>query len=145
MNKKNLFFTTLTIILSGCSHANSYTAYNHSVDIAADAIPTEKQKAYFACQFDDYPKACEEDIWRSHPNPHLSRPLSNDTAKDFLRAAELRGAGHVIDQQGKQCGLPQGMHQPLWRAGYDVTCADGQVWSVTFNKQQWRVIKTPTN
>jgi hypothetical protein len=142
-NKKNFFISTVAIILSACSLSNGFIEYDKSVAVAADAIPPEKQEAYFACNFVRHRIACQENVWQTHPNPHFSRPLTPESLKDFLREVDLRGAGRVVDKYGQRCGLPQRIEQSIWHDGYDVTCADGPIWNITRNDNQWRVVKAP--
>lgn len=63
--------------------------------------------------------------------------------KDFLAAVEERGAGHIMDAEGKKCGKPQDLSQRFWKPGYEITCADGKHYSIERENDQWRINPLP--
>lgn len=144
MIKKNTLIATTALILVACSNPTGVYTYPQSVRDAAEAIPAEKQIGYFACSFLRHQSDCQQDIWKTHPNPKLSRNLNSETVKDFLAEVELRGAGRLLDKKGYACGRPQEVSGIFWERGDKVTCADGKQYIVDRAEGEWQITIAPT-
>ena len=143
MNKKNFSVTTLALILCACTH-QGLSRQEQILNLEADKIPQKTQAAYFQCEFVRHTASCQEEVWKTHPNPKPETGLDREFVMlRFLPEMKKRGAGVVLEQNGIKCGQLQELESQFWENGYIATCQGGAQYLIDRVSDKWRIVKQP--
>ena len=127
------------LLLAACTPLDTATQEQKQLAVDMEAIGPQKQIAYFSCLLEQHHIwECRQSVWNQSIKPHVPPGTSvREYIRDYLNAAELRGATALLKQQGYPCGEAVWLNNVFWDTAQEISCSNGRAYRIERKKGKW--------